>query len=149
MTNTDPAAAPQDDFTAPPRAGFAAPPQRESLGALFKRLVDDLVNLVRSEFRLARSEVGIKLAQAASSLAAVAVGGMLAMVSTSCLIVAAIAWLAQRVGLVDAALIAAGVLALLGGGLIALGVAKLQRLDLAPKRAAANLKRNLDTLQGD
>lgn len=127
----------------------AREPARESLTDLFRRLIDDIVNLVRTEFQLARSEVGAKVSEAAGSLAAIAVGGMLAMVSTSCLIVAAIAWLAQRVGLVYATLIVAGVLAVFAGILIVSGVTKLQRMDLAPKRAAANLKRDIETLQGD
>lgn len=127
------------------------PPEapRESLADLFRRLIDDIVNLVRTEFQLARSEVGAKVQEAAGSLAAIAVGGALALVATSCLLVATIAWLAQKVGLVAATLIVAGVLAVAAGVLIFGGVTKLQRMDLAPKRAVANLKRDIDTLQGD
>lgn len=128
--------------------GPVAPP-RESIADLFRRLIDDIVSLVRSELQLARSELGAKVSEASGSVAAIAVGGMLAMVATSCLLVAAIAWLAQEVGLVAATLIVAGVLAVISGLLIAGGVKKLQRMDLVPKRTAANLKRDVKTLQGD
>ena len=122
---------------------------RESLSTLFRKLIDDIVNMVRSELWLARTEVGAKVSQATGSVAAIAVGGMFALVATSCLLVALIAWLAQRIGLVAATLSVAGVLALLAAILISGGILKLQRLDLVPRRAAANVKRDIDTLQGD
>ena len=124
-------------------------PPRESLAELFRRLIDDVVSLVRTELQLARSELGAKVSEAMGSLAAIAVGGMLALVATSCLLVATIAWLAQHVGLVGATLIIAGVMGVAAAVLIAGGVTKLQRMDLAPKRTVANLKRDIDTLQGD
>ena len=139
----------QDLPAAAPPGLKSETPHRESLAALFGRLIDDIVGLVRTEFQLARSEVGAKVSEALGSVAAIAVGGMLALVSTSCLLVATIAWLAEHVGLVFAALIVGGVLAVAAGILIAGGVTKLQRVDLAPKRAVANLKRDVETLQGD
>ena len=135
----------------PVLADPAPPPEppRESLAELFRRLIDDIVGLVRTEVQLARSEVSAKGAEAAGSVAAIAVGGLLALVSTSCLLVATIAWLAQHVGLVAATLIIAGVMGVVSAILIAGGVTKLQRMDLAPRRTVANLKRDIDTLQGD
>lgn len=144
---TDPETPPlADPATAPAPVPPAA---RESLAELFRRLIDEIVALVRTEVQLARSEVGAKVSEAAGSLAAIAVGGMLALVATSCLLVASIAWLAQHVGLVAATLIIAGVMGVGSAILIAGGVTKLQRLDLAPRRTVANLKRDIDTLQGD
>ncbi len=127
----------------------ASPSRRTSIGDLLRQLVDDIINLVRTELQLARAEVSNSLRQSAVSLAAIAVGAMLAMVATSCLLVATIVWLATKVGLVAATLIMAGVLGLAGAILIAGGVAKLQQLDLAPKRAAANLRRTAEMLKGD
>lgn len=126
-----------------------APARRPSLGELLRQLINDIANLVRSELELARAEFRSGISQAAGSLAAIAVGGMLAMVATSCLLVATIAWLATKVGLVTATLIVAGVLGAIAAVLIIAGVSKLQRLDLAPRRAAANLQRNVDLLKGD
>ena len=123
--------------------------KRESLPDLFRRLIDDIVALVRSELQLARSEFGAKVAEALGSVAAIAVGGALALVATSCLLVATIAWLAQKIGLVPATLTIAGVFGVIAAILITSGVRKLQRMDLAPRRIAANLKRDVDTLKGD
>ena len=83
------------------------------------------------------------------SVAAIAAGGMLALVATSCLLVATIAALAERVGLVWAALIVAGVLGVGAAALIIGGIGAWRKTDLAPKRTVANLQRGLETLKGD
>ena len=116
---------------------------------MLRRLVDDFIDLVRTELKLARTEVTSTVRQSAGSLAAIAVGGMLAMVAATCLLIALIVWLATKIGLVAATLVVAGVSGAGAAILIAGGVAKLQQLDLAPKRAAANLKRNVEMLKGD
>lgn len=127
----------------------SAPRQRSSIGDLLRQLVDDIINLVRSELKLARAEVSSTVRQSAGSLAAIAVGGMLAMVASTCLLIALIVWLASKIGLVAATLSVAGVSGAGAAILIAGGVAKLQQLDLAPKQATANLKRNAELLKGD
>jgi uncharacterized membrane protein YqjE len=127
----------------------AAPPRRTSIGDLLRQLVDDIINLVRTELQLARAEVGNSLRQSGRSLAAIAIGAMLAMVASTCLLIALIVWLATKIGLVAATLAVAGVSGAGAAILIAGGVAKLQHLDLAPKRAAANLKRDVEMLKGD
>jgi uncharacterized membrane protein YqjE len=127
----------------------SSPPRRESIGDLVRRLVDDIANLVRAEIQLARSEVGEGLARARVSLAAVAIGAMLSMVATTCLLVAMIAWLAEKVGLVAAALIVAAIMGAAAAALIGIGITRLQRLDLAPKRTTANLIRTAEMLKGD
>ena len=126
-----------------------APPRRTSIGDLLRQLVDDIINLVRTELQLARAEVSNSLRQSAVSLAAIAVGAMLAMVATTCLLIALIVWLATKLGLVSATLLVAGVSGTAAALSIAGGVAKLQQLDLAPKRATANLKRTAEMLKGD
>jgi predicted phage tail protein len=126
-----------------------APARRSSIGDLFRQLVDDIINLVRSELKLARAELTSTLRQSAGSFAAIAVGGMLAMVAGTCLLIALIVWLAAKIGLVAATLSVAGVSGAGAAILIAGGVAKLQQLDLAPKQATANLKRNAEMLKGD
>lgn len=123
--------------------------ERESIADLFRRLIDDVVGLVRTELQLARAEVGANIGQAAGGVGAIAIGGMLALVATSCLLVATIAWLAEIVGLVAAALIVAAVLAIGAAVLIMTGIGRLKRIDLAPKRAAANLHRSVEMLKGD
>ena len=120
-----------------------------SIGELLRRLVDDLLNLVRSELRLAGGEVRANLAGALGSLGAIVVGGLLISVAMLCLLGAGVAFLAQSVGIVAAALIVAGGATLLGAILIIAGIAKLKATELVPRRAVANLRRDAETLKGD
>ena len=122
---------------------------RESIADLFRRLIDEITALIRTELRLARSEMKASISSAMGSLAAIAVGGLLAMSAMTCALVATIVWLAEHIGLLAAVLIVAGVLAVLAAVLIIGGVSKLQHLDLAPKRATANLKKTADALKGE
>lgn len=122
---------------------------QESIGALVRRLVDEMVYLVRSEFRLARSEMRASAVSASGSLAAMAIGAMLISVAMFCLLAGIVAWLAQSVGLVAAAFIVAGASVVVGGILIAVGLNRLKNVDFAPARAVANIKRNAETLKGD
>ena len=125
------------------------PPKRASIGDLLRQLVDDIIDLVRTELKLARAEVTDSMRKSAVSLAAIAVGGMLAMVAATCLLIALIVWLSTKVGLLMATLLVAGVSGAGAAVLIAGGIAKLQQTDLAPKRATANLKRHAEKLKGD
>lgn len=142
----------------PPAADAAAPealrqpPPKavdDSLSGLFRRLLDDLIMLVRSELRLAGGEVRSRIEESATSLAAIGLGAMLISVAMLCLLGAGVAFLAQYVGVTSAALIvAAGALAV-AGGLIYWGISNLRSQQLAPSRAVANLKRNVELLEGD
>lgn len=127
----------------------AGPPVDDSIGGLFRRLVDDLINLVRSELRLAGSEVSGKIEESATSLGAIALGMILISVAMFCLLGAAVAFLAQFVGIIWAALIVAAVAIAIGGGLIYWGITSLQAQQLAPSRTVANLMRNAELLKGD
>jgi hypothetical protein len=124
-------------------------PRPGSIGDLLSRLVDDIVLLVSAQIRLAGSEFQSKAGAAAGSLAAVAVGAMLISVAMLCLLGAGVAFLAQYVGIVAAALIVAAVAAVIGGGCIYAGINHLKQLDLAPRRSIAMLKRSAETLKGE
>ncbi|MFZ4689045.1 MAG: phage holin family protein [Polymorphobacter sp.] len=124
-------------------------PRRDSIRDLLRRLGDDFIALIRSELRLAGGEVRENLAQASGSLLIVALGAMLVSVAMLCLLGAGVAWLAQSVGLVPAALIVAAVAIILGGMAIYTGIGRLKRTDLAPRRVAANLRRDAENLKGD
>ncbi len=130
---------------APPQP---APAARDSIGDLLRRLVDDMILLVRSELRLAGGEIRQKAAGAAGSVGAIVAGATLLSLATLCLVGAAVAWLAERVGLVPAALIVAAATAGVGALLIIVGIGRLRTTDLAPQRAVANLKRSVGTLTG-
>ncbi len=122
---------------------------KDSLGQLTVRLVDDVVHLVRTELRLARTEMQEGISQALIAVGAVAAGGMIASLALLCLLVAGIAALAKSVGIVAAALIVAAIVAVVGAILIFVGIGMLKKIELAPKRMVANLKRDVETLKGD
>lgn len=139
---------PPDDQT-PAAHGPAPSPVDDSIGGLFRRLIDDLINLVRSELRLAGSEVRGKVEESAVSIGAIALGGIMISVAMFCLLGAAVAFLAQFVGIIWAALIVAAGAIATGGGLIYWGISALQAQQLEPSRTIANLKRNAELLKGD
>lgn len=129
-------------------AGKGAPAD-DSIAGLFRRLVDDLINLVRSELRLAGREVQGKVEESAVSLGAIIFGIILISVAMFCLLGALIAFLATFMDVHWAALIVAAAALAIGGGLIYWGFRTLQAQDLAPTRAVANIKRNAELLKGD
>jgi uncharacterized membrane protein YqjE len=130
-----------------PQAG--KPPADDSIGGLFRRLVDDLIYLVRSELRLAGSEVRGKVEESAVSLGAIILGIVLISVAMFCLLGATIAFLALFMDVHWAALIVAVAALAIGGGLIYWGIRSLQTRDLAPSQAVANMRRNAELLKGD
>jgi uncharacterized membrane protein YqjE len=136
-----------------PAAGSAGKtggaPKDDSIAGLFRRLVDDLINLVRSELRLAGREVQGKIEESAVSLGAIIFGIILISVAMFCLLGALIAFLSTFMDVHWAALLVAVSALAIGGGLIYWGIRTLQAKDLAPKRAVANMKRNAELLKGD
>jgi uncharacterized membrane protein YqjE len=144
------ASSPPDDHKPAVHGATPAPATADdSIGGLFRRLIDDLINLVRSELRLAGSEVKGKVEESAVSLGAITLGIILISVAMFCLLGALIAFLSQFVDVHWAALIVAVSALAIGGGLIYWGIRTLQAQDLAPSRAAANIKRNAELLKGD
>jgi len=124
-----------DPLNTPPRT-------RPSLFELLLRLVDDIVLLVRSEFRLAWGEIRASLAEAAGNLALVVVGAMLIGLSLMFLLAGLLVWLASFVGVVAAALIAAAVAIIFGGLTLNAGLQRLRIAEHARRSDAANLERS-------
>ena len=122
---------------------------RESIAGLLRRLIDEISALIRMELRLARSELQASVTSATSGVAAIAVGGLLAVSAVTCLLIATIVWLADHIGLLAAVLSVAGVLTVAAIVLIVVGISRLKHVDLVPKRVTANLKRDANALKGD
>jgi uncharacterized membrane protein YqjE len=126
-----------------------APRKRESIRDLFRRLGDEFIALIRSEFRLAVGEVRENLASAAGGLMVIGIGMMLISVAMLCLLGATVVWLAQFTSLLAAALIVAAIATILGGIAIFLGITRLKATSLAPKRAGAGLRADIEAVEGD
>ncbi len=126
------------------------PPVRNaSITQLLRRLIDDLLLLLRSEMRLAGSEVRANIQAVLGNMAALVIGIMLLSVAMLCLLGGTVAFLAQFTGLVAAAFIVSAVAGVIAGVLIYIGIGRLKSLELAPSRSIANLRRDVETLKGD
>ena len=112
------------------------------LSTLFSELTQETVSLFRKEIQLARSELTDKARQAGRGAAEIAIGAVLLLVAVGALAAAAILGLSQVMQPWLAALIVAGVLALVGGILVATGLSNVRTGNLAPRRTMDTLRDN-------
>lgn len=109
-----------------------------SIADLVRRLVEDTAHLVRTELRLAQTEVAEGAKAMTGGIIAIAVGGTFLMASMLTLLAAIIGWLTPLVGAGWAAMIVTIAAAAIGGILILLGRSRIAAVDLKPKRALAD-----------
>lgn len=126
-------------------------PAREpdSIGELFRRLLEDVVHLVRTELRLARAELAGAAGPAMGGLALIIGGVVFASAALLCLVGALVAWLATFLGVTGAALASAAILGVLAAILVGIGLGAIRKTELAPRRAVANVKRDVQALKGE
>lgn len=112
------------------------------LTTLFSELTQETISLFRKEIQLARSELTDKARQAGRGAAEIAAGAVLLLVALGALAAAAILGLAQVMQPWLAALIVGGGLALVGGIVVASGLANVRTGNLAPRRTMDSLRDN-------
>lgn len=112
------------------------------LASLFGELSQETMSLFRKEIQLARSELTDKARQAGRGAAEIAAGAVLLLVALGALAAAAILGLSQVVQPWLAALIVGGVLALVGGIVVASGLSNVRTGNLAPRRTMDSLRDN-------
>lgn len=112
------------------------------LSSLFSELTRETASLLRQEIRLARAELSDKAHQAGRGAAEIAIGGLLLFVALLALAAAAVLGLMLVVQPWAAALIVAAVVALVGGVVLAQGLAAVRTGNLAPKRTMDSLRDN-------
>jgi fatty acid desaturase len=112
-----------------------------SLGELFGDLVRDMGILVRQEVHLATTELTFKATRVGRELALLAIGGLVAYAGLLALVATVILALAAA-GLAWwlASLIVGVIVAAVGALLVQRGVAALKRVDLAPSQTMQTLK---------
>ena len=125
-------------------------PESQTLGALVHQLSEQIPDLVRSEIRLAQSEVAQKGKRVGVGVGMFSVAGLLAFFALAALVTTAILGLATVVDAWLAALIvavvllaAAGVAGLLGRSKVAEGTPP------APQRAIEGIKEDIATVKGE
>lgn len=115
-----------------------------SLGEIVQDVLRDIQEVMRSELRLARTEMADKARQtgkAAGMLGGAAVVGLMAL---ACLVVAAVAALALAMPVWLAALIVGLLLGIAGGVAYAAGRAKLRRVTPVPEQTVQTLKDDVE-----
>jgi uncharacterized membrane protein YqjE len=118
-----------------------------SVSAVFKDIVRDLQDMVRSEIHLAKVEIREDVRQAVSSsvwLAAGAVGILSAWVFVLWTLAYA---LATSMPIWAATLVIAVVMAAVGAVLVMGGLRRVRRLQAIPERTVASLKENLEWIK--
>jgi hypothetical protein len=121
--------------------------EERSVSAVFKDIVRDLQDMVRSEIHLAKVEIRDDVRQAVSSsvwLAAGAVGILSAWVFLLWTLAYA---LATSMPIWAATLVIAVVMAAVGAVLVMGGLRRVRRLQAIPERTVASLKENLEWIK--
>lgn len=116
--------------------------QERSLASLFTELTRETGTLFRQEIQLAKTEITEKVGQAGSGMAATAAGALILFVALQALVAAAILGLATRIEPWQAALAIGLAVAVVGGVVLAKGIASLRGNNLKPRRTIDSLRAN-------
>ena len=124
------------------------PVSEPSIADLLRQLVEDGNHLVRTEIRLAKSELRDNVASAAKGAVGIGLGSVLLLGAVFTLLGAAVAFLTPVIGAGWAA-VAVGVATLVvGGALIMAGVNKLKMSSFAPDRTVRSVKTDAKVISG-
>ncbi len=114
-----------------------------SLGALIGNLATDTTALLRKEAQLVRTEISEKLTQIQAGLVSLVVGAVFALAGFIILLQGVVAWLADAgLGVIWASLLVGIVVAIIGVVLLKTGQSKMKINNLAPDRAAQQLRKD-------
>lgn len=113
-----------------------------SLGSLFTELTRETSTLFRQEIQLAKTEVAEKARQAGSGAAMAVAGGLILFVAVLSLVATVIIALSYVMEPWLAALVVTVVVAVIGGIVLAKGLANLKGDNLAPRRTLDTLRAN-------
>lgn len=119
-----------------------------SIGELIRNLLADTGQLIRTEIKLAQSELGQNVSRAKTPIAFIGAGVLLMFGAFLTLLGALVGWLADAVGPGWAAFIVAVVVGGIGVALILSGKNKLSAVSLAPTRTVASVKQDAQALKG-
>jgi hypothetical protein len=114
-----------------------------SIGAVLADIAGNVREMVRAEIRLAKVEAGAQVSSAIRGAALAAAGGGVALLALAFIAIAGMYALATVVALWIAALIVAGVAAVIGAVLITAGVKSKQSISLAMPNTVATIKEDL------
>src|SRR5690242_13340813 len=121
--------------------------EHRSAGDILRSVVQDLQDLVNSELRLAKAEVGQEVDHAKRAVAMLAPAAGAGLLATLCLTTACIAALSLIVPVWAAALIMTGLLGAACAVLYRRGADRLKLVKAVPEQTVRNIKRDVETIK--
>ena len=122
---------------------MSTPQMQRTVPELLGNIVDNIQQIIRSEFRLAKAELQEKASRASKPATTLGVGFLLGLYGLGFLLLAAVYALSMVMAAGLAALIVGGVLAFVSGALVTSSAKKLKALNPAPERTIQTLEENV------
>ena len=121
---------------------MASPQIQRTFPEVLQDIIGNFEQIIRSEFRLARTEMREEAAKAAKPGAATGIGLLITLYGVGFLLLAAVYGLATLMATWLAALFVGAILAIVGSIFLASGVARLKRLNPTPDKTIRSLEEN-------
>ena len=122
---------------------MSTPQMQRTVPELLGNIVDNIQQIIRSEFRLAKAELREKASRASKPATTLGAGFLLGLYGLGFLLLAAVYALSMVMVAGLAALIVGGVLALVSVALVTSSAKKLKALNPAPERTIQTLEENV------
>jgi uncharacterized membrane protein YqjE len=122
---------------------MTAPPMQRSVPEILEDIASNLTQIVRAEFRLAKTELKEGAEKVAGPGATLGAGVALAFYGLGFLLLAAVYALSLIMAAWLATLIVGGVLTVAAGILLSVGATKLQRVHLTPDKTIRTLEEDV------
>jgi len=122
---------------------MATPQMQRSVPEVLEDIISNFEQIIRSEFRLATTEVREEVAKAAKPGIHLGVGIMLGLYGFAFLLLAAVYGLTTWMANWLAALVVGAVVAIIGGIFLSAGISKLKRLDPTPDKTIRSMEENV------
>jgi len=122
---------------------MSTPYMQRTVPELLGNIVDNIQQIIRSEFRLAKAELQEKASRASKPATTLGVGFLLGLYGLGFLLLAAVYALSMVMAAGLAALVVGGVLAFVSGALVTSSAKKLKALNPAPERTIQTLEENV------
>lgn len=119
------------------------------IGDLLKRLIEDTGHLVRTELRLAKSEMRDNVKGLAGGAVMMVASVVFFIAALGTLLAAFVGWLTPMVGDGWAAFIVAVAAAVIGFILLSVGRKKMSAVSLTPEHTIASVKADVETIKGN
>ena len=122
---------------------MSTPQMQRTVPELLGNIVDNIQQIIRSEFRLAKAELQEKASRTSKPATKLGAGFLLGLYGLGFLLLAAVYALSMVMAAGLAALIVGGVLALVSVALVTSSAKKLKALNPAPERTIQTLEENV------